>query len=45
MRVDITGRHVDITPGLRQLIAKSLAKVERVLNPVTGAVVDTESNG
>lgn len=32
MRVDITGRHVDITPGLRQLIAKSLAKVERVLN-------------
>ena len=32
MRVDITGRHVVITPGLRQLIAKSLAKVERLLN-------------
>ena len=32
MRVDITGRHVNITPGLRQLIAKSLAKVERLLN-------------
>lgn len=32
MRVDITGRHIDITPGLRQLIDKSLAKVERLLN-------------
>jgi putative sigma-54 modulation protein len=39
MRVDITGRHVDITPGLRQLIAKSLAKVERLLND--GAVSAT----
>src|SRR5215218_6987565 len=32
MRVDITGRHVDITPGLRQLIGKRLAKLERLLN-------------
>ena len=32
MRVDITGRHVDITPGLRQLIDKRLAKLERLLN-------------
>jgi putative sigma-54 modulation protein len=32
MRVDITGRHIDITPGLRQLIDKSLARMERVLN-------------
>jgi putative sigma-54 modulation protein len=32
MRVDITGRQVEITPGLRQLIGKRLAKVERVLN-------------
>src|SRR5829696_2725340 len=32
MRVDITGRHVDITPGLRQLIATRLAKLERLLN-------------
>lgn len=32
MRVDITGRHIDITPGLRQLIDKSLARVERLLN-------------
>jgi ribosome hibernation promoting factor len=32
LRVDITGRHLDITPGLRQLIDKSLARVERLLN-------------
>jgi putative sigma-54 modulation protein len=32
MRVDITGRQVDITPGLRTLITKNLAKIERVLN-------------
>jgi ribosome hibernation promoting factor len=32
MRVDITGRHINITPGLRQLIGKSLARVERLLN-------------
>ncbi len=32
MRVDITGRHIDITPPLRQLIDQSLAKVERLLN-------------
>ena len=32
MRLDITGRHIDITPGLRQLIERSLSRVERVLN-------------
>jgi putative sigma-54 modulation protein len=32
MRVDITGRQIDITAGLRQLIGKRLAKLERVLN-------------
>jgi len=32
MRLDITGRQVDITPGIRQLITKRLAKLERVLN-------------
>jgi putative sigma-54 modulation protein len=32
MRLDITGRHVDITPGIRQLIASRLARLERVLN-------------
>ena len=44
MRVDITGRHVDITPGLRQLIDKSLAKIERLLNDraVSATVVLTK---
>jgi|SRR4051812_47980001 len=32
MRLDITGRHVTITPGLRELIGKRLAKLERLLN-------------
>jgi putative sigma-54 modulation protein len=44
MRVDITGRSVDITPGLRQLIAKALARVERLLNDsvVSATVVLTK---
>ena len=44
MRVDITGRHVDITPGLRQLIDKSLARIERLLNDsaVSATVVLTK---
>jgi putative sigma-54 modulation protein len=44
MRLDITGRQVDITPGLRQLIIKSLAKIERVLNDraISGSVVLTK---
>jgi putative sigma-54 modulation protein len=32
MRVDITGRHVDITPPLRRLIDQALTKLERILN-------------
>ncbi len=32
MRVDITGRHVDITPPIRQLVDKRLARIERMLN-------------
>jgi putative sigma-54 modulation protein len=32
MRVDVTGRHVEITPPLRSLIDKGLAKLERLLN-------------
>jgi putative sigma-54 modulation protein len=44
MRVDITGRHIEITPGLRQLIDKSLARVERLLNDnaVSATVVLTK---
>ena len=32
MRLDLTGRHVDITPALRRLVIKKLARVERLLN-------------
>jgi putative sigma-54 modulation protein len=32
MRLDITGRHVDITPPLRQVIERGLSRIERILN-------------
>src|SRR4051794_12233599 len=32
MRVDITGRHVEVDAPLRQIIARRLAKLERILN-------------
>ena len=32
MRVDITGRHVDVTPPLQRLIDQALTKLERILN-------------
>ena len=32
MRVDITGRHVDVTPPLQRLIDQALGKLERILN-------------
>ena len=32
MRIDVTGRHVEITAPIRQLITERLAKLERVLN-------------
>ena len=32
MRIDVTGRHVEITAPLRLLITERLAKLERVLN-------------
>ena len=32
MRLDVTGRHVEITAPLRQLITRRLAKLERLLN-------------
>ncbi len=32
MRIDITGRHVEITPPLRQLIDRRLARLGRLLN-------------
>jgi putative sigma-54 modulation protein len=32
MRLSLTGRHVEVTPALRQLVSRRLARVERVLN-------------
>jgi len=32
MRLELTGRHVDITPALRRLLLTKLSKLERVLN-------------
>ena len=44
MRLDITGRHVEITPPLRQLIDRRLAKLSRVLNDsaISGTVILTK---
>ena len=32
MRLALTGRHVDVTPSLRQLVTRRLAKIQRLLN-------------
>src|ERR1043166_6416938 len=32
MRLELTGRHVEITPALRRLVEGKLAKLERMLN-------------
>ena len=32
MRLELTGRHVDITPTLRRLVTRKLGKLERMLN-------------
>lgn len=32
MRLELTGRHVDITPSLRRLVDTKLARLERLLN-------------
>src|SRR4051812_16792476 len=32
MRLELTGRHVDITPTIRRLVDSKLAKLERLLN-------------
>ena len=41
MRLELTGRHVDITPVLRRLVDRKLARLERMLNDsaVSAAVV------
>ncbi len=44
MRVEVTGRHVNVTPPLRQLIARRLTKLERLLNDsaISAAVILTK---
>jgi putative sigma-54 modulation protein len=32
MRLELTGRHVDITPALRRLVDRQLTRLERILN-------------
>lgn len=47
MRVTLTGRQTDITPGLEQLVKKRLAKIERRLNDAAvsaQAVLSREKN-
>jgi putative sigma-54 modulation protein len=41
MRFDITGRHVDVTPTLRQLLTKRLARLERLLNDAAVSAIIT----
>ena len=41
MRLDITGRHVEITPAVRQLIAKRVARFERMLNDAAVSAIIT----
>jgi putative sigma-54 modulation protein len=45
MRVELTGHQVDISPGLRNLVDRKLAKIHRVLNDAglsAGVVVKKE---
>src|SRR5215510_784484 len=44
MRLELTGRHVDITPALRRLVIRKLSKLERLLKDgfVSGQVVLTQ---
>lgn len=41
MRTDITGRHVDITAPMQQLLTKRLARLERLLNDAAVSAVIT----
>jgi len=41
MRLDITGRHVEITPAVRQLLERRLARLERMLNDAALSAIIT----
>jgi putative sigma-54 modulation protein len=40
MRLELTGRHVEITPGLRKQVEKRLAKLDRILK---GGIVSAQA--
>jgi putative sigma-54 modulation protein len=44
MRVELTGRHVEISPGLRRLVERKIQKVQRIVNDagVSAAVIVTK---
>ena len=39
MRITITGKNIDITPGLRQAVEDKLSKLERYFTPETDVIV------
>ena len=39
MRYTITGRHIEVTPGLRSAIEEKIGKLERYFNPDTEVIV------
>ena len=39
MRITITGRNIEITPGLRQAVESKLSKLERYFTPQTDVIV------
>jgi putative sigma-54 modulation protein len=41
MRLDITGRHVEITPAVRQLITRRLGRLDRLLNDAAVSAIIT----
>ena len=47
MRLELTGRHLDITPALRRLVTEKCAKLERMLNDsaVSAQVVLAREDG
>jgi len=48
MRLELTGRHIDITDGIRRIVVTKLAKLERMLNDSAVSaqvVVSREKNG
>ena len=39
MRYTITGRNIDVTPGLREAVIEKIGKLERYFNQDTEAII------